>query len=468
MRKQVITARLKNAILGLAVSSALAGIARAQQQPAAPPSGGSAPGGFVTREEYDRIIRDQQELRAELEAMRRERAQEKQAAVPTTAPSHPAASGHASGNNDADVQQSILEIRKDIAGLEQFRPGFDQFLIGGEASFGFSSLRHQASSFAEDVAPVVVWRPVDRVLLAAQVDFSNSTDPVNGSTTNVSLSYADFSYEVNDYLSVGGGLFIVPFGQYQNHFESAWVDKLPDTPLGFGDVGIAPASDVGVFARGALPAGPMKFTYDVYVSNGPQLDVSNDGAAGSLNFADYTALNGSKAVGGRFALIPIPEMEFGYSFQSSEPNPSGFQRVHALLQALDFNYKPLVPAIKGVLDFRAEAALSNVSRATYDPTKALGYGPINFSNNRNGGYVQLSYRPTLVESRVLSRFEVVGRFDWLYAPLAAPGGDRERRTTFGLDYWLAPNAVIEAAYEFDHKKVGTDNSGFLVQFGLGL
>ena len=38
----------------------------------------------------------------------------------------------------------------------------------------------------------------------------------------------------------------------------------------------------------------------------------------------------------------------------------------------------------------------------------------------------------------------------------------------GVDYWLAPNAVFKVGYEFDEKKIGRRQNGFLAQFGFGL
>ena len=45
-----------------------------------------------------------------------------------------------------------------------------------------------------------------------------------------------------------------------------------------------------------------------------------------------------------------------------------------------------------------------------------------------------------------------------------PEGD----VTLGVDYWLAPNAVLKFAYEFDDRKVEQSQDAFLVQFGIGL
>ena len=427
---------------------------------------------FVSREEYEALLRDQRALRAELQAMRQEREKEKaaQSTAASQAPSSsppPPSSGVAGGNTDVD--KAIQDIRRDVSQLQQFRPGFDQFLIAGDAQFTYSALRHNNSTFSAAISPLFLWRPADKLLVETAFDVNISTDPATqSSSTTVDLTIANASYEVNDYLLVGGGLFVVPFGVYHNHFDPPWINKFPDDPLAFSDGGVAPTSEVGLFARGAVPVGSMKLTYDAYLTNGPSLITNDAGAAGALNFHDFTSLNGSKAAGGRIGIIPLPDLEAGYSIQVSQPNPSGFHRAHALLQALDFNYRPQVTPLRGVIDLRGEYAWSNVSTETFDPTGALKFGPLRFKNQRSGGYIQLAYRPTMVDDKILRRLEFVGRYDFLLTPIDAPGGDREHRYTIGIDYWLAPNAVFKIAYEFDHKKIGQRQDGFLAQFGLGL
>ena len=447
---------------------------------------GSTPPAVVSREEYEALLRDQRALRAELEAMKleRERGRPRQpASRPSSSPASqpsgvasadqvdaPAGNGESTGTDrgNPDVEKQIREIRHDVSQFQQFRPGFDQLVIAGDAQFGFNALRHANSSFSAHISPLVLWRPADKLLVETAVDIGIGTDTSSqSSSTSFDLTIANASYEVNDYLLVGGGLFIVPFGQYHNHFDPPWINKLPDDPLAFSDGGIAPNNEVGFFARGAIPAGSMKFTYDLYVTNGPTLITNSGDSAGSLNFKDFTDLNGNKAFGGRIGIIPIPELEAGYSIQASEPNPSGFHRAHALLQELDFNYRPLISALRGVVDIRAEYVWSDVSDETFDPRGTLKFGPIRFGNQRSGGYVQLAYRPILLDDKILKRMELVGRYDFLNAPLKSPGGEHEHRLTLGVDYWLAPNAVFKIAYEFDDKKIGQRQDGFLAQFGIG-
>src|SRR5205823_7587666 len=119
-----------------------------------------------------------------------------------------------------------------------------------------------------------------------------------------------------------------------------------------------------------------------------------------------------------------------------------------------------IRSIGGVVTGRAEWVWADVSKATYDPRHTLGFGPISFSNFRQGGYAMLAYRPTLATNAFLRKLEFVFRYDTMRSPLQAPGGDREQRYEFGVDYWLTPSAIFKLAYEVDDKKVGEDQNAF--------
>src|SRR5205085_2033775 len=101
----------------------------------------------------------------------------------------------------------------------------------------------------------------------------------------------------------------------------------------------------------------------------------------------------------------------------SKVNPAKFGSVRALLQAADVNWRQPVHALRGNLDVRAEWVWSEVGRATYDPSGALGFGPLTFGNTRDGGYLQVAYRPIELENQFLRNLEFVVRWDLLNTPL---------------------------------------------------
>lgn len=414
---------------------------------------------YVTREEYDKLKQDYSDLRKELQAVKDQRA-----------PARPAAGVNpAAGPTDQEFDEFEKELKHVRAQSRIALPGYEGLLIAGDAAIGFTKTGGTASTFSAGFSPVFLWKLNDKLLFETGLDINIDTDETGSSSTSVDLTIANLSYIINDNLTLGGGLFVVPFGVYHNHFDPPWIEKLPDVPLVFDDGGLAPGSAVGVFAVGAIPVKDWKINYALYATNGPALITTDPDAAGSLNFDNFTDANENKAIGGRIGFMPIPELEFGYSIQWGEASPNGFDKhVDALLQAVDVEYRKEFTPIYGTIDARAEWVWSHVDKATYDPTSALGFGPVSFSNNRNGGYVQLAYRPTRVENKVLRNLEFVGRYDRMNSSLSAPGGEHEQRLTFGVDYWVMPNVVLKTAYEIDDKKVGDSEKTFFVQVGIGL
>ncbi len=424
----------------------------------------SAPAGaseseFVRRAEYDRLAREHAALRDEFEQFKKERAAGL-AAVPVTKP--------ASQEDVDDLQKAADALTKEMISIH---PGTEKFFVAGDAFIGFTAQHHNNSTFSAGLAPLLLWKPTSNLLFESSFDLGLNTNPDASSSTSIDLTIADAIFFINDWLSIGGGVFVTPFGVYHTHFDPPWINKFADDPLPFGDRAIAPGSSLGLFVRGAKLVANSKIVYDVYVSNGPNVITTDRAAAGSLSFDNWNDINNNKAVGARIGFIPVPNLETGYSIFYGTASPSGFpSRVHATLQAVDINYRPDVPALAGTFDFRAEWIWSDVSKATYDPTGANGFGPLSFSNYRDGGYVQLCYRPTHVHNEIIRNFEIVSRWDLLRVPDRAPGGGREQRYTIGLDYWINPQAVLKLDYEFDRRaaSLGPAQDALLLQLGLGL
>jgi mono/diheme cytochrome c family protein len=471
------------------VAAAPASAPAATPAPAKP--AGSA-GGTVSREEYDQLKADFEQLKARLAAL------ERSGAVPAasapaatgtvTATSAPAPSGSPVAtvpgvSGVAATAQPGPPIRTDTSAYPQYQQdvsreagltnmafsrGGNAFVFAGDAGVDYIARKGAPNTFQAGFSPLLLWEINDRLFFEAGLDFSLGNDP-NGDNahTTAEMSLANLSYIVNDYITAGGGLFVVPFGIYHSRLDPRWINKLPDDPLPYGDSGIAPNTAVGLFASGGAALGPTKWNYAVYVTNGGTLNTTDPASAGSVSYDNYTDPNGNKAVGGRIGFLPHPGVEIGYSIQGGQVNPNGFQDVTALLQAIDVTYKKELQALQGMVEFRAEWIYSHVSRATYDPTGSLGFGPTNFDNNRQGGYAQISFRPTLLNDNFISNFEPVFRYDWLDTPSAAPGGGNDERFTIGLDYWLTPKTVLKSAYQFDHSSSGPSHDAVLFQFSTG-
>jgi hypothetical protein len=406
---------------------------------------------YVTKEEYDALKNDLEFVKRRLSEIEMQRA----------------------ANPPAGDQGQYSELGDQLTKLSviarQIQPGTNRLIIAGDAGVSFTNQKGSNNTFITGLSPLFLWRVNDRLLFEGGLDFSLTNDPDGDNPgTDTSLSLANLSYIVNDYVIVGGGLFAVPFGIYHTHLDPRWINKFPDDPLALGDGGISPNTDTGVFVTGAAPVRGAVVNYAAYVTNGPTLITDDPGAAGSLSFKNNTDTNGNKAVGARVGFVPRPWFETGYSVQAASVSPNTFGReVGALLQAVDFNYVKGIDAIHGRVTARGEWVWSHVGRATYDPTGALGFGPVTFDNDRNGGYAMLAYRPSQVESAALSKTEFALRYDKLSAASTAPGGGTEERLTPCVLYWFTSTTVVKLAYEFDDRHGAAGQNALVVQLATG-
>src|SRR5436190_1647935 len=285
--------------------------------------------------------------------------------------------------------------------------------------------------------------------------------------TTTNLEIAQASYLLNDYMTISVGRFLNPTNFFVERQHMNWVNKLPDKPLAVYD-GLLPESELGGQLRGVIPIGPTKLEYVTFVANAPGLITAPDDFSelGTLDFDNDANFGGHVAVGGHVGFIPIPQVEIGYGIQRSKVGPRD-QAVTAVLQSADFNYVQDSTLFKGLINFRAQWVWSHVGNFVYDADGSQGFGPLEFNNNRNGGYVELAYRPTHIDNDYIKNFEGVFRYD-RFNQLHTPVGFDEQRWTLGLNYWVTPSAVVKLAYEFDDKNGGArDQDAFMMQAAVG-
>jgi hypothetical protein len=342
-----------------------------------------------------------------------------------------------------------------------------RLLITGSAAAGYFDPEGQSSTFTAEFNPMLLWQLNERLFFEGELELGLEGPEENGegSETEVELDLAHLTYLLHDYALAGAGKFSVPFTAYHNHLDPSWINKLPGDPLVYADGGIAPDTGVGAFVTGAVPYRNALFSYAVFLTNGPALITDDPESAGSLNFDNFNDLNNNKALGFRVGFLPFPELEVGYSFEFSRPNPPGFETVHSTLHGVDLNYVAHLAALRGQLTGRGAWVWSNLSDVTYDPTGDLGFGPLLFDNDRNGGYAEVAYRPIDVSERVLRNFELVLRYDRLDIPSDAPGRGTREQWTPGIDYWITARTLLKVAYTFDSS--GPDADMFALQFATG-
>jgi hypothetical protein len=420
------------------VAAAVASAAQGQNDP-----------NYVSRTEYDSLKQELDSIKGQLAQMK------KKPEAPVQTPEETAT---------LDEALNKVKLVAEGSGL-----GETKLLIAGDAAAGYIDERGAPSTFTSELNPMFLWQLDKRLFFEGGLEIAINGPDESGedSQTDVELDSAYLTYLLNDYASIGAGKFTTPFTIYHRHFDPSWINKFPLDPLVYADGGIAPDSSVGVFVVGAVPVSSAMMNYAAYLSNGPALITDDPDAAGSLNFDNYSDQNNNKAFGFRLGYLPVRELEVGYSFEFSKPSPGDFEAVRSYLHGFDLNYVKQSDYLKGRATMRAGWIWSQMSSATYDPTGDLGFGPLHFNNNRNGGYLEGAYRPTKATEEWVNNLEFALRYDRLNVSSKAPGGGDDSRWIPGVDYWITPRSVLKVAYAIDEKTGGCDNNIFAMQLATG-
>lgn len=418
---------------------------------------------YVSRAEYDKLKAEHEAMKQELEALKAQIGELAKAPVPSPA------AAPAEGKQvvtEMPSQAATEELRQEIDTLKtqvkETFPGTTKFLVAGYGTAGFTARSGEDPFFDAAFNALFLWKLTDRLFFEGEMELEFENEE-----TTINLEVAQAAYLLNDYMTIGVGRFLNPMDFFVERQHMNWVNKLPDKPLAVYD-GLFPESELGGQLRGVIPIGPTKLEYAAFVANAPGLITESDDFSeiGMLDFDNDANFGGHVAVGGHLGFIPIPQLEVGYGIQRSKVGPRD-QAVVNVLQSVDFNYVSDSALLKGLINLRAQWGWSHVGDFVYDPDGSQGFGPLEFNNNRNGGYAQLSYRPTHIDNDYIKNFEGVFRYDRLNQ-LHTPVGFDEQRWTFGLNYWPTPSTVIKAAYEVDDKNGGArDQNAFLMQAAVG-
>lgn len=424
--------------------------------PGAEAQGQSAESGYVSREEYESLKRDFESMQEKMQDMSKR---------PLNLSSQPGESPD--GASWLELKRSQLRLDVIERQLQSNMPGDSNFHLAGFAFTRFMDTEGMDSSFTAKFVPIILWEINDRLFFESELEFELESEHGHGST-EVELEYAHGSYIINDYMTFGAGKFLTPFGVFAERLHPQWINKLPNMPLAFAHDGLVPFSSVGVYLRGGFPVKDMKINYAFYLTNGPALNTEEEEEAGLLEFENFNDINNNKAIGGRIGVLPIPELEIGYSFLFSGVNATGDDvgPADALLQGIDVSYVRLVQQIAGMIDLRFEYVHSDVDTVTFDPD-GLDFGPLTYNNKRDGFYFQAAYRPTLSDIKFLRDFEFVGRYEELDVPSGAPDGQHDHeRWTIGVNYYLAPNSMFKVAYQSTEVE-GNSTDAFMAMFVIG-
>lgn len=336
--------------------------------------------------------------------------------------------------------------------------------IYGTLVGGFELFPHQRGEghfFFDAIEPIFLLQLNDHILLESELEFG---------TSEVHVAYAQMDYIVNDWLTIVAGRYLGPVGFFNERLHPDWINKMPDFPLMMRQVSLADFSLNGIQARGAayLFGSPLKLEYSVYLANG--LGVPGDGTLTDLAnlgaLKDTTAdANDAMAFGGRVGFW-LPSIGLNGGFSGFFNRGYGKDATNDInLWDFDLNYH------KGNWDFRMEYAFAHQDTSEF----------LDNTINRWGMYAQAAYRLYDVPNKYLQNLEFVFRYSFarfagidplaldltaFESPVDVPVS--RDQYTFGINYYLAPSAVLKFAYEINHEHgIDLKDDLFLTQLAWG-
>ncbi|MCH8034777.1 MAG: hypothetical protein IH950_13605 [Bacteroidetes bacterium] len=353
--------------------------------------------------------------------------------------------------------------------------------------YGFTNLEIESddpSQFKIGFNPIFLWSINNNILFESELEFE-----IEDNSTVVVIEYAQIMYIANAYMTFGAGKFLSPNNIFSERYHPAWINKLPNMPLGLSahsGAQLLAGTQVGLQVRSGIPVGSSKIVYALYVSNGPALIVDEDeeihgeggdedphgeieegghhGATGPLSFSNIPDNNSDKAIGGRIGFILFPELEIGYGFETARvgTDDTEFSDVRSFNNVVDLSYVQDIKSLAGKVDVRSQFTWLNVDNP--------GIDHLNYENNSTAWYAQLAYQPYYVESSFLQNLEFVVRYDQIDLPKEAELNTDQNRITVGLNYWLNHSTVFKFAYgniTSEHEDGSESESTFIFQIAMG-
>lgn len=423
----------------------------------------------LTRREFNAFLEEYQTFRAAYAKLEQENTQLRKRLADVTVTEENVPVGGWRAEMEARMSQereAILErVQEELRDrTDRLLPGSTNLALGGGYVAIYQDRENVDSTFATGIAPFLVLQITDKLLLEAEFGFG-----LGRNDTTIELGAAFASYVLNDYVTLGAGLFRFPFGTFWERWHPSWINKSATIPSIY-EAGLVPSAGLGVQLRGGAPIGDAKINYTMYLVNGPNFRTSQV-AAGRLGLGNYRDNNNNKGFGGRIGLLPTPELELGYSFFTARvgDSGSGFSRIDTIMNGLDLTYTRDIEALKGRVDLRAEVVWVDTDDvlAVTDPLEV-----ITLTNDRSGWFVQAAYRPTKIDGTIagfeFKNMEFVLRYDQLQESGPGPLGADRDRISLGLNYWFRPNAVLKAAFVHENIDGDEDQDAFLLQLAIGL
>ena len=268
---------------------------------------------------------------------------------------------------DETISSLISYVDKRIEKFSIFPEA--KVFLSGYGAVGFKNQEGDESTFNALFAPIFHYQHSDRLHFLIEGEFELEDDE-----NSFALEIGQADIFINDYLTLVGGKFLVPFNTFSERTHPTWINKMPDLPIIYGHgghgehgsptAGIIPVlTDIGLQLRGGAPlplARGSKINYSFYVVNGPRAVIEDvhvedegdeliaamneedehaedegdehvdeddehaeEGEGGSVDLvfgSNFDDINSNKTIGGRIGLLPVWNVELGASFMYGEAN----------------------------------------------------------------------------------------------------------------------------------------------------
>ena len=244
---------------------------------------------------------------------------------------------------------------------------------------------------------------------------------VEGEEVGLGQTLVDLKLLEEDKLGIQVGLLDMPFGIDYQVFATP-DRKLVTPPLVTELMMDGGWGDIGVNLHGAVSL----LNYNLYIVNGM-------GEDGGIPVNQLTDNNNTKSAGGRIGVLPIKDLELGFSYaQGPYLDGAARQALSRIGGDVQFAYERL--EIKGEF-VKGEEEVPGARK-----------------NEHEGLYLQLLGKAT-------EKVYGVARYGY-WKP---KGGDRVTRITIGLGYDLIENVSLRGEYQTNDETPNVDNNLFSLQ-----
>ena len=334
-----------------------------------------------------------------------------------------------------------------------YTPAFGQkskFIVSGYMDWTYSWQKGKAGTFdLFHFNPIFLFQLEDKLLARAEIEYEHGGG-------EIALEYAQLDFFLNDYVTISGGKFLIPFGVFNQKLHPSWISKVPGRPLANDQVVPVGWSEAGVMASGGVSiSGYSKINYALYLVNGLEGAEGDNIRDLRKEGDDRDVLNNNKAVGGRLGIVPIKEIEIGASAYTGKYDDVEFPKRSLNLYGVDaeFHYKDY-------LELRGE-----FNQVDQEITDLSAPDSVGFLVKR-GYYAQAALKLSPLAVTALNPVEVAIRFSGQNFPGEASD---KWEVSPGVNYYVTNTGIIRLFYRFNLEKDAykVKNNQIILQYAMG-